>query len=272
MFEHLDDDAAALPPEGGARLARREARYRKNRRTSIVATSCLLLGALMAVAVRGNTPQPPPVRVAEASANSDSTTLAPGSNQRTKTTAAPARSTADGSGTDIGSGSGPGSQPSGTGTTDNTVEGADPGTTPVELGAGSGASTDTTPDTVAEPGIVEWIASAPVTRTESGNGVELTFSLEIRNGTDQEQVYQIDWCDKIFRWKVDEVDHTVEPDYNNCEGEGGPETVTVAAGQSFTRSQPAVIKSTSGSIPNGTWDFVIHDKFHVTLTVYGSPQ
>jgi hypothetical protein len=268
MFEHFDDDdAAPRPPADGARLARREARYRKHRRTSIVATSCLLLGALMAMAVRGNTPQPPTVNVADASSNSGSTTVARGSKQRAAPAPAPTTSNRAGA-NEADPGAAPQNQPRRDGTTGDALTATDPGTGPAD----PGVPTDTSPDTVAEPGIVEWIASAPVARTQSGNGVELTFSLEIRNGTDQEQVYQIDWCDKIFRWRVDEADHTVEPDYNNCEGEGGPETVIVAAGHSFTRSQPAVIKSTTGSIPNGTWDFVLHDKFHVTLTVYGSPR
>ena len=57
MFEHLDDDSTPRPPDGGAVAARREARYRKHRRTGITATTFLLMGALLMVAVRSTAPE-----------------------------------------------------------------------------------------------------------------------------------------------------------------------------------------------------------------------
>lgn len=266
MFEHLDDESAPRPPELGANAARREARYRKNRKTSIVAASCLLTGALMTVAVRGNTPQQ--VNVANASANASTTTVA-AAEQPTATTVA---KSVTAPGTQVDPGPEP-RQPGANNTPGSPTANPDPGTPdPGTTPSPPTGDDTTTPTTVDDEGIVEWLATSPVSVSESGNGVDLVFSLEIRNGTDEDRAYSIDWCDKIRRWKVDTATRTVTPDYANCQGEGGAEDFTVKAGKSFYRSQPVVIVGGSGAIPNGTWNFVMHDKFHVTLTITGSPR
>src|SRR5690606_22158551 len=135
-------------------------------------------------------------------------------------------------------------------------------------GNGNGGGSDP-----SDTGIVEWLATPAVATSGSGSNVYLDFELEIRNGTGETQHYLIDWCDdQIRRFKYDTSTHVLTPDYANCLGSNGPEAIEVPAHSSFFRTQRARIQAGDGAIPNGTWDVVMYDKFHVSLTIIGSPR
>jgi hypothetical protein len=273
MFEHLDDDSTPRPPDGGADAARRAARYRTHRRTGITATTFLLIGAVLMVAVRSTSPETVQVQQAGvASGPNDQVT------RNSTTTTLAATVTTDSGGT-------PGQQPRSTPGDSSEQPGStnNPGVTP-GLGTSPGGddlprpddpTTPTTVDGDVEPGGLQFLATPDVHSSLTGTNEYVTVNLEVRNptGTDFSDP-SVNLCDPVRRLFVDTDAMTLTPDYENCEGQGGAEGISAPAhGEPWRWSQRVrVMRASGGLVPTGTYTLWLYSHFHVELTITGSAQ